>query len=454
MATSSTSEAKAKVTLDSASFEKGAKAIVDAANGMSNAVGAAFVTAGAAVLAAFGAKSIGAVINSAGEVLTLGENLANAGKKAGIAAGQYYLFHNAVEKGLNLKTVAGLIGENAEVLNESAGTFRDVSLKLWVVGEKIRGFWLGLMDRVAPVLSHILDGALGRSLVEAGQWFGDKIADGIAIVYQLAEDGKLWGALRDGFQIAFDYAGERLLWVGKVGYEIFKASFSSAAVDGLSGALSAMWSAVSSFTKHFGEELGKSLFNFWTEVISLVDSLLNRIDSALAAIGFIPQKIADENARSRQDDVNTRRQVGQSTPYQAPDKASWLDIVKDVFSKNQFKPSEDLATQIDNFGQTLSESLAKYASDAQSNPTRNFENTQRRPVFGADELSKIGGGGYLYRGLSVLDIQQSQLQELRDISRKLDWRPNAGQTRVGDRISPSGVSISRSQRGDVTNGSN
>ncbi len=207
------------------------------------------------MLAAFGVSSVKSIGEQAKAVLDLGEEMANAGKRAGLAAGQFYLFNRAMEKGIGMKTAAALIGENADALDSSATIFRDVSIKLWAIGEKIRGFWLGLMERVAPVLSRILDGALGFQLVSAGQMFGEAIGKAIAVIYQLAKDGNLWSSFKAGFALAFNYAAERMIWLGKVGYEVLKVSIGHAFSDGVSEGFASAWESVKSLADNIAEQI-------------------------------------------------------------------------------------------------------------------------------------------------------------------------------------------------------
>lgn len=412
------SEAKAKVSLDSASFEKGAKAITNAANTMSAAVVTALAATGVALIAAFGAESIGAIKDSLKEVLNLGESMANAGHAANIAAGQFYLFHNAVEKGLSLKTVAGLLGDNAEVLNRSASIFRDVSIKLWAIGEKIKGFWLGLLDRLSPVLSKLLDGALGVSLVSAGQAFGEALANAVKVVYQLAEDGKLWDTLKAGFKLAFDYAGERLIWLVKLAYDLFKVQFSSAFAEGIVAGIGIVWDELKKFTEHFSNMLGDAIFDYFTKVTELVYGLLDKMDSFLSSIGLISEEAKNKNAKDRALDISDRRSgFGDEAnkDYTPTQGANIGEILKGIFEANKFKPSEELSSEIDNFGKTLSENLSKYDQNVTDAPAKSFENNTRRTAFGADSLAAIGAGGNVYTGLSVLDVNKAQLQELKEI---------------------------------------
>lgn len=392
---------------------------------MSAAVKAALAATGIAIIAALGAQSVSAIANSAKAVIDLGEKMANAGKRAGIAAGQFYLFNAAVEKGLGMKTVAGLIGENAEVLNRSANVFRDVAIKLWVVGEKVRGFWLGLMDRLAPVLSRILDGALAASLVSAGQWFGDKIGEAVGLVYNLAQDGTLWTTLKQGLEIAFNYAGERLLWLAKAGYEVLKTAFSSAFSSGVSSGLEEAGKAVSSFFADFSAVVGNMLLRAFTNVFALVNKALDAIDKAIKFLNGGDKgdtsKLAAERKQARDGIVSALKIVVDKGPgsQDSPERKNIVDRISEIFDGFSFTPSEGLAKTISDFTSKIAGALPSVKSPSLSTPATKFENNTRVAAFGADSLTSIGGGGGVYLGLSVLDVNKMQLSELKQINQRL-----------------------------------
>lgn len=424
-----TSEAKAKVTLDSAQFEKAAKAIADAAQSMSATVGAAMVTAGTALLAVFGAKGLGAIVDSAKGVLDLGEAMANAGKRAGLAAGQFMIFHDAMEKGVSRKTMAGLIGDNAAVLDRSAGMFRDVTIKLWAVGQKIQGFWLGLMERVSPVLSKMLDGALAVSLVNAGQKFGGALANAVKVFTDLSENGKLGDTFMKAVETAFKYAGERMVWLGNIGFSILKVTFSDAFEDGVSDAIASVWKTVKDFAKNFGDLIANAFLVAWTGIIERLNGFVDKIDKVLYKAGIISKEDYETGkAEAARENAHLAAQV---KPIFNPKAAQGRDfgaIFRDVFAKNQFKPSEGLAKLMNELGGAFSKALNGYDTSYQNAKPTSYENTTRRAAFGADSLAAIGGGGGVYTGLSVLDVQKSQLAELKQMNQTLSSLATGGVT--------------------------
>lgn len=414
------SQARAKVALDPSDFEKGAKAIISAANSMSSAVTTAMAATGVAIAAVFGVESLKAIGNSAYGVITLGEEMANAGKKAGLAAGQFYLFHNAIEKGLSLKTVANLIGENAAVLNQSANTFRDVSIKLWVVGEKIRGFWLGLMERVAPVLSRLLDGALGVSLVKAGEDFGNALANAAETLFQIISDGDLWKNVVTVAAASFVYLGNILS--GVVGIA-------------MSDAFAKGWDAFTEYGKASMEWFADNFQVLFFSVIFRIETAFNDMFikviatfakqlNVIPGMGPVIDKLAkvaiagsNKTGQAAQDSIG-----GVTAPPKLGGNKSVADQFKDLFKNTKFEiPNIDGKP-----GQKISDIFQKYFDEFNSKnpnanaPGENFENNKRQQAYGVDSLAAIGGGGNVYLGLGILDYTRMSYQELREMNRKLD----------------------------------
>jgi len=419
------SKATAKVELDSGPFEKGAKAIISAANAMSMAVKAAMGAAGAALVAAFGVKFVRGIKDAIKDVLDLGEEMANAGKRVGAAAGQFYLFNRAVEKGIALKTAGRLIGENAEALNRSANTFRDVSIKLWAVGEKIRGFWLGLMERVAPVLSKLLDGALGVSLVKAGNDFGEALVNAVGVVYQLAKDGKLWDTIKEGFGIAFDYAVERLRWFASTLFSAVYQAMSNALYSALTTTFEEVKNQFISLGAVLSFHISKALVNAAVAFAGTMNKWVGAFGKILAGFsrgGFSGAGVAikDLAMGGREPDliasgVDTAAKAAKAKAEQE----SFADTIKKVFSENGFKMNPEMQARIDKLGIGLGATFDKFKSSQTNAPGQSIENNTRRAAFGADSLTSIGGGGGVYLGLSVLDVNKAQLRELKEINSKL-----------------------------------
>jgi len=424
MPTSKTSQANARVGMDKSEFVEGAKAVMDAAESMSKTVTAAFKTMGVAILAVFGAKTVSALVDTLHGVLEFGEAMANAGKRAGTAAGQFYLFNAAVEKGLSLKTVAKLVGENAEALNRSANLFRDVSIKLWAVGEKIRGFWLGLMERVAPMLARILDGALGAQLVSAGNWFGEAITNAVGVIYELAQDGTLWDTLRLGLKIAFDYAGERLLWMGKLAYEVVKEFFSAGFVEGITSAIATIWGTIKDFAKSVGDQVGSAFLLIWATINGMANSLLNKVDKALNAMGALSDEELESRTAGRNIDTAKGFSKAAMSENQNPKVgpvSDFLEKIKNLFNSkgSKFEVSDELGKSIADFQNVIAKAMTGYKAREAASPLESYENNTRQAAFGADSLTAMGGGGGVYLGLSVLDVNKMQLRELQEINRKM-----------------------------------
>jgi hypothetical protein len=73
-------------------------------------------------------------------------------------------------------TAAREVGAQAEILNRNAELFDQVSNKLENAGLKTQGFFLGVADRVAPILVPLLDRFEKMDLAAQGQAFGDSMS--------------------------------------------------------------------------------------------------------------------------------------------------------------------------------------------------------------------------------------------------------------------------------------
>lgn len=86
---------------------------------------------------------------------------------------------------------AAQVGGQAKLLAQDAALFDDVSDKLHTAGIKLQGFFVGVADKVAPVLKPIVDDLAGLDGASIGQEIGDGLASGL----QMLTDGTLGDAL-------------------------------------------------------------------------------------------------------------------------------------------------------------------------------------------------------------------------------------------------------------------
>jgi len=86
---------------------------------------------------------------------------------------------------------AAQVGNQAAILDRNAALFDAVSDRLGTAGTKVEGFFVGVAEKVAPVLLPLLDRFVAMDLAKMGQDYGDFIA----MTAQLINDGKLADSL-------------------------------------------------------------------------------------------------------------------------------------------------------------------------------------------------------------------------------------------------------------------
>lgn len=117
-----------------------------------------------------------------------------------------------------LGEAAGQVGGQAEILSRDADLFDDVSDKLALAGLKVQGFFVGVADKVAPVLKPLLDGFANLDLSQMGQQLGTVIAAFITSFTDGTIEDIIFSSLKMGVMRGADLiygmwaASESVLW--------------------------------------------------------------------------------------------------------------------------------------------------------------------------------------------------------------------------------------------------
>lgn len=109
----------------------------------------------------------------------------------------------------NFGDAAAQVGSQAQILQRDSALFDDVSDKLNLVGTKVQGFFVGVADKVAPVLKPLLD---KMATMDFAQW-GQQIGDVVAFLVQAFADGSIGDILLQTLKIAFATAGNIALGI-------------------------------------------------------------------------------------------------------------------------------------------------------------------------------------------------------------------------------------------------
>jgi hypothetical protein len=345
---------------------------------------------------------------------------------------------------------ANQVGSQAQLLARDAALFDDVSDKLALTGTKVRGFWVGLADKVAPVLKPLLDRFANLDLASWGQQAGEAVA----FIVQAFADGKVGDILFTSAKIAF-----------------------SNAVNFLAGALMAVAQALWQYlveavknsttlfqiltTADFWIGMGKALIGIAQGFIALLLEGVAKLLDLLKDIPLVGDSIG-EGAQSVRNTAQTFREAGQDNrsaggDLLAPqiDKAAarmretFANIGKaftDGFDKgNSLIDTSGLEQHLgDTVGsvmdrvQSVSEQSRKAVEPAKpTGPLIDPEEDAskgKKPAISA--IQRVGGGGAAYgAGDPMLREQQRQTRELttqtgllRDVKRAIENKPTASPT--------------------------
>jgi hypothetical protein len=335
------------------------------------------------------------------------------------------------------------VGSQAELLARDAALFDDVSDKLALTGTKVRGFWVGLADKVAPVLKPLLDRFARLDLASWGQQAGEAVA----FIVQAFADGKVGDILFTSAKIAFadavNFLAGSLMAVAQALWQ--------ALVESVKNAIT-LFQIVT--TPDFWVGMGKALIGIAQSFIALLlDGVAKMLDS-LAKAPLIGES-AGAGAQAVRDAAQAFREVGQGQRGGAgdvlgPQLNRVTQRMHDAFANigSALGAGFDRGSSlIDTSGleQHLSEAVGSVMEHAQviSQQSREavappkvngllLDPEEGKQKFAISAIQRIGGGGAAYgAGDPMLREQQRQTRELstqtgllRDVKRLLD-RPSS-----------------------------
>jgi hypothetical protein len=100
---------------------------------------------------------------------------------------------------------ARTLGAQAEVLEKNAGIFDRISDLLGGIAVKLRGFFIGIGERIAPLLLDVLERIDAIDLTAIGQ----RVGDALMLAMEAFKDGTLgeliWLAIKAGFETALNW---------------------------------------------------------------------------------------------------------------------------------------------------------------------------------------------------------------------------------------------------------
>ena len=134
-----------------------------------------------------------------------------------------------------VETAARSIGAQAELLEENAVLFSEAADILNRIGVKVRGFFVGVADKVVPALMPLLRRFDELDLAEQGQRFGAGIERGARILLASVQEERLGELIRESLvTAAMEFSSVMMaasISAAEVFVETFKAGMKSAVPD-------------------------------------------------------------------------------------------------------------------------------------------------------------------------------------------------------------------------------
>lgn len=318
------------------------------------------------------------------------------------------------------------VGNQAELLNKDAALFDDISDKLATAGLKVQGFFVGVADRVAPVIKPLLDRFAALDLSGLGQ----EVGDFVALFIQAFQDGKLGEIVLTSMELSFAEAANFLLGlltaIGNVIAQML--------LEGPKNALAVLKIAT---TADFWKALGAALLSIAARfTAALLSGVADLIDN-LKGVPLIGDKIhgGAQTVRSKANEMwNGANAID---AYGADKLAPTIAAIKTRMGEElqniaaaASKGFSDGNSVIDTSG--ISKRLDKVVGDVLNHAQRAQDEalkelptkTPNAPVgeqlddkAAFSHLQKIGGGGYTSAGDPLLTESRQQTRELRELNK-------------------------------------
>jgi hypothetical protein len=104
--------------------------------------------------------------------------------------------------GASFDDAAGSIGTQAKLMEKNAAIFERTSTLLDRTGSKLQGFFVGIADKVVPVILPLLEKLDKLDLAEQGQRFGQGIANGLKVLIGLFQSNLIGAAISESLLLA------------------------------------------------------------------------------------------------------------------------------------------------------------------------------------------------------------------------------------------------------------
>jgi hypothetical protein len=333
------------------------------------------------------------------------------------------------------------VGSQAQILGRDAALFDDVSDKLGATGVKVRGFWVGVADQVAPVLKPLLDQFMKMDLASWGQ----KAGEAVAFIVQAFADGKIGDILFTSAKIAFanavNFLAGAIMAVAQALWQAFAESIKNAIT---------LFEILT--TADFWVGMGKALLGIAQGFIAFLLEGVAKLLDYLKEVPLVGDKVGDtaqsirQTAQGFRDAGQDNRDAGADLLTPAVEKAAerMRDAVANIgkalgegFDKGNTaidtsewqQHMEDAIDGVMARVQSVSDKSRAEAKPRQENTGAYDEELDAKKKPSVSALQKIGGGGRASysTGDPMLREQQRQTRELstqtgllRDVKKLLD----------------------------------
>lgn len=316
-----------------------------------------------------------------------------------------------------------LFGEQAELLEKNSVLFEAASTRLGRVGEILRGFFVGIADRIVPAIMPMLDKfeALAPRLLEAGVRFGEGLRQGMAVVLGAFDNNTLGRIATESLKVA---GAEFINFVAR-GWRGIGMGFGRALQEGMGAVLEFASQGFMNIALNFARSISESLEK---EVASLGSQIA-------MAFGISPERAVRASTRAIQrdplpaltdfiSDASVKMSdaffdgMADAADFEVFNTTQNKKVISDLIAGAMQTGLDEIERQELKFETPERDSVVPELGDVEAQQ----QQARRQFLQGVSSLAEVGGGGGV-AGVDALTDQSRQqtglLREIRNFNRQV-----------------------------------
>lgn len=363
------------------------------------------------------ARMASMLAGSVSDVVDMAREFDNIKAASGVIASDLQAIRFSSNQRVGFQTARELLGDSGKVWDKYADSIRDASVRWSATSERAQAAWASIIGELSPAFSKILDDFSKFDLIGTAVEFGEKLGNGVKIVYQLLTDGQLLSTLGTHMKSLIAAGVEGLVALGKTGVRVVKLMWES----GFGQALNSMWTSWVNFADEAADRFSDALFDTFTDYKEMWNGVLDTGNDIALAVGLGDSKKVAAAKKRRDAEIDDRRRTA-AAPWSDSNNGvlngQFADAMKGML--DELKNNSIGTAPFDDMLSTLNQALEKFNAATVNNPKFDIENRSIGQHYASSSMAGVGGGGPI--GVTSMQTMASSLNRQVTIQERIDQK--------------------------------